>query len=199
MSTFRPLEILVATVVYCPMPKQMKPLSIILATSACLFVAGRASATEYQNADLRFAITLPAGWAVKGPVDVTSSRPYEGVRIVGPVDQDASGVELGWSVEVLPATTQLSDEDHFGLIGESDFEDWKIGTDSLVRHDGFPAREMEGPASEDGDPGHFYALAIKPRADAPVILLVVEGDNNTLENANLRVQIQQLLASFRPL
>ena len=57
---------------------------------------------------------------MKGPVDVdpTSSRHYDGVVIDGPVDQTASGVELGASVEVLSATTQLSDEDHFGLIGE---------------------------------------------------------------------------------
>jgi hypothetical protein len=201
MSASHPLQTSTAIVLCCPMPKPMKPVSVILLISACLFVAPRASAAEYKNPDLKFAITLPDGWAVKGPVDVgpTSSRHYKGVVLDGPVNQTASGVELGGSVEVLPASTQLSDEDHFGLIGTSDYEDWRIAKDSLVTHEGFQAREMEGPASEDGDPGHFYALAIKPSRDAALILLVVEGDDKTLENATLRSQIHQLLASFRPL
>ena len=135
----------------------------------------------------------------ESPVNATFSRGYNGVVIVGPVDQTASGVELAGTVEVLPATMRLSDEDHFGLIGEGDYEDWKIAKDALVTQDGFPAREMEGPASEDGDPGYFYALAIKPKDDAPVILLVVEADDNTLESTNVRAQIHQLLASFKPI
>jgi hypothetical protein len=182
---------------------QMKVRSIIYGIGVSLLIVGTAQAAEYSNPELKFALTLPAGWKLSPDQfkDDLSAK-HTDLLFDGPVEKTKKGDrDFYASVKMLPASVSLqhlSDKESGYIINE-DASRTKIAKSALIQHRGFPARTLEGPATPDGDPGYYYALAIKPAANAGIILLVVTVDLETLKGAGTRLQIDQLLASFRPL
>ncbi|HYM91870.1 MAG TPA: hypothetical protein VEW91_09590 [bacterium] len=140
------------------------------------------AAGEYTNTELKYSISLPDGWSV---IDNTGRETYFGRR-----GADYPGAAVG----TLSASTRLTDD----RVRHIDLNNLKVTRDTMTRQAGWPARRIDGTAVSEGDALLFYSIAIKPGDDAEIIQLTVWGPPALLSSGAIGQQVDQMLATFRP-
>lgn len=79
---------------------------------------------------------------------------------------------------------------------DNELDDAKITKDEEVKHQGFPARRLQGTGRDEGDDVTFQCIVIDPGNNRDPLAVLIYGDPKPMEEAP---PVEKILGSLKPL
>ncbi len=154
----------------------------VAALLAAMLCGTAVQAGETSNPNGKFSIWTPDPWTVtQKRSGIIAENPKRNIYVV------ASPVVL--------VDADSLDEQARAFV-DNELDDMKITKDEETKHQGLPARRLQGTGRDEGDDVVFQCIVVDPGNNRDPLAVLIYGDPKPMEEAP---PIEKILSSLKPM